>query len=135
MDLGESLDSVGKMNDDWVLIIDTSDHIGGRHKQVDVVKPNGCIGPKVMMGLGAVRYKNPTFQLQRRLHEETKIPSYCSPFRQHIFPRGRSALCETPSQYGCGIYTPSRMFIAGNVVEFYRAWYVKLPTDIFVTYL
>uniref|UniRef100_A0A7S3V7E1 Amine oxidase domain-containing protein n=1 Tax=Chaetoceros debilis TaxID=122233 RepID=A0A7S3V7E1_9STRA len=104
MDLGESLASIGKMNDDSVLIIEASDHVGGRHEQIDVVKPDGYNGPKLTMGVGGMR-TNPTLQIQRRLSEENEIKSYCSAFGNHIFARGRSARCEDPPQSGCDIFT------------------------------
>ena len=104
MDLGESLASIGKMNEDSVLIIEASDHVGGRHEQIDVVKPEGYNGPALMMGVGGIR-TNPTLQIQRRLFEENEIPSYCSAFGNHIFARGRSARCEDPPSDGCDIFT------------------------------
>jgi len=104
MDLGESLASIGKMNEDSVLIIEASDHVGGRHEQVDVVKPEGYNGPALRMGVGGAR-TNPTLQIQRRLSEENEIPSYCSAFGNHIFARGRSARCEDPPSDGCDIFT------------------------------
>ena len=105
MDLGESLAALGRMRDDAVLLLEASGRVGGRHEQVDVVAPTGYAGPPLRMGVGGMRTNPSTLPLLRRMVEEHGVPSHCSAFRNHIFARGREALCPAPPETGCAIFT------------------------------
>ena len=104
MDFGESLQAIGEMNEGSVLIIEASDRIGGRHEYVEVVSPDGYDGPILRAGLGAQRY-DATFKNTRHLVQENEVPSYCSPWNNYIFARGRSARCDRPPADACAIFT------------------------------
>ena len=41
MDLGDSLKSIGMMNDDSILLIEASNRIGGRHETIETQPPDG----------------------------------------------------------------------------------------------
>lgn len=80
-----------------VVLIEARDRIGGNFWDADLIQPVGYTGPKLKIGMGGLRVNMLTLLNERRLCNEYNIPLLFTPFRQHMFSRGRSVLCKEPS--------------------------------------